>query len=46
MIEVYDQWGGDYNVNKEIRVKTSMLRSATNNANNNEFGEKKLIFKK
>ena len=24
-IEVYDQWGGNYNVNKEIRIKTSML---------------------
>ena len=26
-IEVYDQSGGNYNVNKEIRTKTSMLRS-------------------
>ena len=26
-IEVYDQSGGIYNVNKEIRIKTSMLRS-------------------
>ena len=26
-IEVYDQLGGSYNVNKEIRIKTSMLRS-------------------
>ena len=26
-IEVYDQPGGSYNVNKEIRIKTSMLRS-------------------
>ena len=26
-IEVYDQSEGNYNVNKEIRVKTSMLRS-------------------
>ena len=26
-IEVYDQSGGNYNVNKEIRSKTSMLRS-------------------
>ena len=25
-IEVYDQSGGNYNVNKEIRIKTSMLR--------------------
>ena len=25
-IEVYDQSGGTYNINKEIRVKTSMLR--------------------
>ena len=83
-IEVHDQSGGTYNVNKEIRIKTSMLRSnlcdfndvyivvkgnftvtkkiftaddfeapnntaanatATNNANNNGFGEKKLVFK-
>ena len=26
-IEVYDQSEGNYNVNKEIRIKTSMLRS-------------------
>ena len=26
-IEVYDQWGGNYHANKEIRIKTSMLRS-------------------
>ena len=26
-IEVYDQSEGSYNVNKEIRIKTSMLRS-------------------
>ena len=26
-IEIYDQSEGNYNVNKEIRVKTSMLRS-------------------
>ena len=26
-VEVYDQSGGNYNVNKEIRIKTSMLRS-------------------
>ena len=26
-IEVYDQSQGKYNVNKEIRIKTSMLRS-------------------
>ena len=26
-IEVYDQLGGSYNVNKEIRIETSMLRS-------------------
>ena len=83
-IEVYDQSEGNYNVNKEIRIKTSMLRSDlcnfsdayiivkgniivikksftaanferpnntnlnatnTNNANNNAFGEKKLVFK-
>ena len=25
-IEVYDQSEGNYNVNKEIRIKTSMLR--------------------
>ena len=79
-----DQSGGNYNVNKEIRIKTSMLRSdlcdysdayivekgniivdkktftandfevpnntaanatATNNANDNAFGEKKFVFK-
>ena len=78
-IEVYDQSEGNYNSNKEIRIKTSMIRSdlcdfndayivikgnvtvnkksftaddfeapnntvvnatATNNANNNEFGKK------
>ena len=83
-IEVYDQSQGNYNVNKEIRIKTSMLRSdlcdfseayivvkgditvtkktftaddidapnntaanvnATNIANNNVFGDKKLAFK-
>ena len=26
-IEVYDESGGNYNVNKEIRIKRSMLRS-------------------
>ena len=26
-IEVYDQSEGNYDVNKEIRIKTSMLRS-------------------
>ena len=26
-IEVYDQSQGNYNINKEVRVKTSMLRS-------------------
>ena len=26
-IEVSDQSGGNYNVNKEIKIKTSMLRS-------------------
>ena len=83
-IEVYDQSEGNYNVNKEIRIKTSMLRSdlcdfsdayivvkgnitvtkktftaddieapnntaanatATNTANDNAFGGKKLVFK-
>ena len=83
-IEVYDQSQGNYKVNKEIRIKTSMLRSdlcdfsdayivvkgniivskktftpddidapnntaanvtATNTANNNVFGDKKLVFK-
>ena len=83
-IEVYDQSEGNYNVNKEFRIKTSMLRSdlcdfsdayivvkgnitvtiktftaddidapnntaanvtATNTANNNAFGDKKLVFK-
>ena len=83
-IEVDDQSQGNYNVNKESRIKTSMLRSdlcdfsdayivvkgnitvtkntftindfeapnnteanvtATNTANNNAFGDKKLVFK-
>ena len=26
-IKVYDQSGGNYNINKEVRIKTSMLRS-------------------
>ena len=82
-IECYDQSEGNYNVNKEIRIKTSMLRSdlcdfsdayivvkgniavtkkaftaddidapnnttayatATNTANNNAFGDKKIGF--
>ena len=83
-VKVYDQSQGNYDVNKEIRIKTSMLRSdlcdfsdahivvtgnitvtnktftandfedpnntaanatATNTANDNAFGEKKLVFK-
>ena len=83
-IEVYHQSEGNYNVNKAIRIKTSMLRSdlcdfsdsyivvkgnitvtkktftaddidapnntadkatATNNANDNAFDDKKLVFK-
>ena len=83
-IDVDDQSEKNYNPNKEIRIKTSMLRSdlrdfsdayivvkgitkmikktftaddfedpnntaanvtATNNANNNTFGQKKLLFK-
>ena len=83
-IEVYDQSEGNYNVNKEIRIKTLMLRSdlcdfsdayivvkanvfvtkktfnadkidepnntaanvdASNTANKNAFGNKKLVFK-
>ena len=83
-IEVYDQSEGNYYINKEIRIKTSMLRSdlcdysdayivvkvnnivdkktfttndfeapnntaananTINTANDNAFGEKKLIFK-
>ena len=83
-VEVYDQSQDNYNPNKEIRIKTSILRSdlcdfsdayivvkgnitvtkkrftaddieapnntvanatATNNANDNEFCEKKLVFK-
>ena len=83
-IEIYDQSEGNYNVNKEIKIKTSMLRSdlcdfsdayivvkvnitvtkktftindfeapnntivnafATNTANNNAFGDKKLVFR-
>ena len=26
-VEIYDQSGGNYSVNKEIRIKTSILRS-------------------
>ena len=83
-VDVYDQSQGNYDLNKEIRIKTSMLRSdlcdvsdayivvtgniivtkktftiddieapnntttnatATNNASDNAFGEKKLVFK-
>ena len=83
-IEAYDQSEGKYNINKEITIKTSLLRSdlydfsdayivvkgnitvtiktftaddtdapnntaanvnATNTANNNAFGDKKLVFK-
>ena len=83
-IEVYDQSEKNYNPSKEIKIKTSLLRSdlcdfndayivvkgnitvnkktftaddleapnnsadsasASNNANNNTFGEKKLVFK-
>ena len=81
-VEVYDQSQENYDVNKEIRIKTSMLRSdlcdfsdayivvkgtitvtkktftnddteapnntvanATNTANDNAFGEKKLVFR-
>ena len=83
-VEVYDQSQEKYDLNKEIRIKTSLLRSGlcdfsdayivvkgtiivtkkaftaddieapnnraanatvTNNANNNAFGEKKLVFK-
>ena len=35
-IEGYNQSEGNYNVNKEIRIKTSMLRSNSCNFNNNE----------
>ena len=83
-IEIYDQSGENYNANKELRIKTSMLRSDlcnfrdayivlkgniivdkkaftandfeapnntvanandSNSANDNAFGEKKLVFK-
>ena len=33
-VEVYDQSGGNYDVNKEIRIKTSMLRSNLCDFNN------------
>ena len=33
-IEVYDQSQGNYDVNKEIRIKTSMLRSDLCDFNN------------
>ena len=32
-IEVYDQSEGNYNINKEIRIKTSMLRLDLRNFN-------------
>ena len=33
-VEVYYQWGGNYDVNKEIRIKTSMLISDLCDFNN------------
>ena len=35
-IEGYNQSEGNYNVNKEIRIKTSVLRSNSCGFNNNE----------
>ena len=39
-IEVYDQSGGNYDVNKEIRIKTSMLRSDLYDFNDAYLGVK------
>ena len=39
-IEVHDQSGGNYNVNKEIRIKTSMLRSDLS-----DFGDAYIVLK-
>ena len=48
-IEVHDQSGGTYNTNKQIRFKTSILRSDlcdyTNSNPNNDAYDKKLAFK-
>ena len=45
-IEVYDQLEGNYYVNKEIRIKTSMLRSDLCNFNDVHFVEKGTIREK
>ena len=42
-IEVHDQSGGNYNVNKEIRIKTSMLRSELFDFNDAHIVEKGTI---
>ena len=50
-IEVYGQSEGNYNVDKEIRIKTSMLSNtvanvnANNSANNNAFVENNWFLK-
>ena len=42
-IEVYDQSEGNYNINKEIRIKTSMLRSDLCNFNDVYIAVKGII---
>ena len=42
-IEVYDQSEGNYNVNKEIRIKMSMLRSDLCDFSNADIGVKGTI---
>ena len=45
-IEVYDQSQGNYNVNKEIRIKTSMLRSDLCDFSDAYINEKELLLLK
>ena len=45
-IEVYDQSEGNYYVNKEIRIKTSMLRSDLCDFNDAHFVEKGTVREK
>ena len=42
-IEVYDQSKGNYNINKKIRIKTSMLRSDLCNFNDVYIAVKGII---
>ena len=40
-VDVYDQSGGNYDVNKEIRITTSMLRSTSTTADAPNNAKKK-----